>query len=168
MNPDEAPTPMPSALRSMSDFHDALRWSLGYAMRARSRHLIWLDPDFAVWPLDDAVLLRSLAAWMALPKRRLTLVAHGFDELARRCPRFVRWRRDWTHAVAAFSPTEGVELRLPTLAIDDGQLCLQLFDRVQWRGRLALDQAAVTQWKSECDALLQRCEATFVAHPLGL
>lgn len=166
--PPQGLPPMPSALRSMGDFHDALRWSLDYAQRVRSRHLVWLDADFAVWPLDDGVLLQSLAAWLQLPQRRLTLVAHGFDELARRCPRFVRWRRDWTHAVEAWSPSEGVEVRLPTLVIDEQRLCLQLFDRIQWRGRLALDEAAVQQWKSECDALLQRCEATFSAYPLGL
>lgn len=168
MRAEETLRPMPSALRSMADFHDALHWSLEYAGANRSRQLTWLDPDFAIWPLDDGALLQSLATWLALPKRRLTLVAYGFDELARRCPRFVRWRRDWTHAIEAWSPSEGVELRLPTLAVDEGRLCLQLFDRLQWRGRLALDEAAVQPWKGECDALLQRCEATFAARPLGL
>lgn len=167
MSDDPLPA-MPSALRSVADFHEALGWMLAYATRERSRHLIWLDPDFETWPLDDAALLASLAAWAQLPRRRLTLIAHGFDAFARRCPRFVRWRRDWTHVVDAWTPSEGAQVNLPTLAIDERRLCLQLFDRQHWRGRLALDEAAVQQWKSECDALLQRCESTFAAHPLGL
>jgi hypothetical protein len=64
------------------------------------------------------------------------LVAHRYDGLARQCPRFVAWRRNWSHAIDAWSPSEGVDVRLPTLAIDDDRLCLQVFDSTHWRGRL--------------------------------
>lgn len=168
MNEPSQPAPMPAALRSRTDFHDALRWSMAYALANRSRELTWLDADFAIWPLDDPLLLDALVGWLREPKRRLRLFAHSFDAIVRQCPRFVRWRRDWTHAIEAWSPSEGVDVRLPTLLIDDRKLCLQLVDRVQWRGRLTLDEAAVAQWKGECDALLQRCEPSFAAHPLGL
>lgn len=168
MNEPGSPDAMPSALRSKADFQAALRWSLGHALANRSRRMTWLDPDFAVWPLDDAALLDALAQWLRLPQRRLVLVAHRYDVLARQCPRFVAWRRNWAHAIDAWSPSEGVDVRLPTLAIDDDRLCLQVFDSTHWRGRLALGETVVHQWQEEIDALLQRCEAAFPVHQLGL
>lgn len=157
-----------SALRSRDDFHAALRWSLGHAIGTRARRLTWVDPDFAIWPLGDPALLQNLTTWLKLPQRRLVLIAHRFDEVPRLHPRFVAWRRDWSHAVDAWSPSEGAEFHLPTLAIDDDRLCLRLFDSNQWRGRLSLDEQTVRQWRHEMDALMQRCEAAFPVHQVGL
>lgn len=160
--------PMPSALRSRADFHDAVRGSLHHVHSARSRRLYWLDPDFSAWPLEDAALLDDLTRWLRLPQRRLLLLAHSYEQLARECPRFVHWRRDWAHAIDAWTPCDGVEVRLPTLALDDGKLCLQLHDKQLWRGRLVLDETAARPWRDEIDALLQRCEAAFAVRTLGL
>lgn len=159
---------MPSALRSREDFHAALRWAMTYALTQRVWRLYWLDPDFATWPLDDALVLQTLTAWLRLPQRRLTLVARTYDLMPRQHPRFVRWRRDWAHAIEAWSPVEGVEMRMPTLLIDDQALCLQLHDSQHWRGRLVLDEAAARQWRDEIDALLQRCESAFAVSTIGL
>lgn len=163
-----AAQPPLAALRSQADFHEALRWSLQHASHARSRQLVWVDPDFSAWPLDDTALLDALSAWLRLPMRRLVLLAYRFDGVERMHPRFVAWRRHWAHAIDAWSPSEGVEARLPTLLIDDQALCLQVFDQTHWRGRLSLDPASVRQWRDEIDALLQRCEASFAVHHLGL
>lgn len=164
---DEAAPPL-SALRSQADFHRALHWSLGWAVATRARRLTWVDPDFSTWPLDDAALLDALATWLRLPQRRLVLLARDYSQLQRQHPRFVRWRRDWVHAIDAWTPSEGVDTRLPTLLIDDQRLCLQMHDTTQWRGRLSLDEHAVRQWRDEIDAHLQRCESAFPAHQLGL
>ena len=126
------------------------------------------DPDFALWSLDDVRLLQAMTRWLALPQRRLVLVAHTYAAVERRHPRFVAWRRDWSHAVEAWSPETGVELALPTLWIDDRGTTVQVFDTNHWRGRAAHDDAAVRQWQGEIDALLQRSEAAFPVHPLGL
>lgn len=172
MNDDTAapqdPGAPPSALRSRADFNAALRWSLAHAIGSRSRRLTWTDPDFAIWPLGDPALLQQLTTWLKLPQRRLVLIAHRFDAVSRLHPRFVAWRRDWSHAIDAWSPSEGVEVRLPTLAIDDDRLCLQVFDSTHGRGRLSLDEQAVRAWRDEIDALLQRCEAAFPVHQVGL
>lgn len=158
----------PSALRSRADFHAALRWSLDHALASRSRRLTWMDPDFAIWPLGDPGLLQALTHWLKLPQRRLVLIAHRFDAVPRLHPRFVAWRRDWSHAIDAWAPSEGVEVHMPTLAIDDDRLCLQVFDSTHWRGRLSFSEQDVRQWRDEIDALLQRCEAAFPVHQVGL
>ena len=115
-----------------------------------------------------ASLLEDLSRWIKLPQRRLVLLAHRYEQVERRHPRFVAWRRLWTHAVDAWSPSDGVEVNLPTLLLDDQRLCLQLHDKHYWRGRVSQDEGTVRQWHDEVDALLQRCEAAFPAHPLGL
>jgi hypothetical protein len=165
---ESATEPPLSALRSQADVQAALRWAVHHALDTRSRRLLWLDPDFSAWPLDDATLIDSLTAWLRLPQRRLVLLAHQFGTLERLHPRFVAWRRTWAHAVDAWTPSEGIAVRLPSLLIDDQRLCLQVFDTTQWRGRLSLDERAVHQWHDEIDALLQRCEAAFPVRPLGL
>lgn len=168
MTMSEHAVPPLSALRSQADFHQALGWSLGQAVAARARRMTWVDPDFGAWPLDDDTLLETLGTWLRLPQRRLVLLARDYSQLQRQHPRFVSWRRDWAHAIDAWSPAEGVEARLPTLLIDDQRLCLQMHDTTHWRGRLSLDEHAVRQWRDEIDALLQRCESAFPVHHLGL
>lgn len=165
---EPADQPPLSALRSQSDVQTALRWAVQYALDTRSRRLLWLDPDFSAWPLDDPALLDGLTAWLRLPQRRLVLLAHQFGAVERLHPRFVAWRRTWSHVVDAWTPSEGIAVKLPSLLIDDQRLCLQVFDTAQWRGRLSLDERAVHQWHDEIDALLQRCEAAFPVRPLGL
>lgn len=165
---EPAPQPPLSALRSQADVATALRWAVRQAAESRSRRMLWLDPDFSLWPLDDPDLLSSLSVWLRLPQRRLVLLAHQFGAIERLHPRFVAWRRQWSHAVDAWTPAEGNDVKLPTLLIDDRQLCLQVFDNTQWRGRLSVDERAVRQWHDEIDALLQRCEAAFPVRPLGL
>lgn len=165
---DNGGTAPPAALRSRSDFHQALRWGLDHATANRSRRLLLVDPDFAAWPLDDAALLQSMTAFLQLPQRRLLLLAYRFDTVQRGFARFVAWRRNWAHAVEAWSPPADTEVRLPTLAMDDDRLCLQIFDTTHWRGRLQLDDREVRHWRDEIDALLQRCKAAFPVHHLGL
>lgn len=157
-----------SALRSQADVAAAMQWSIGHALDTRARLLTWLDPDFSAWKLDDPALIEGLTRWLRLPQRRLVLLAHDYGVLERSHPRFVTWRRDWAHAVDAYTPSDNTDARLPTLWIDDRQLCLQVFDARSWRGRLSIDERAVRQWHDEIDALMQRCEPAFPVRHLGL
>ena len=167
MSDDRIEPPL-SALRSQADFDQALLWAVDHAARERSRRLTWLDADFASWPLDNPALLQALDVWLRLPQRRLVLLALDFAPLQRLHPRFVAWRRPWSHAIDAWSPSDGVDVHMPTLVLDDQRLCLKVFDKTHWRGRLSQDERAVRQWHDEIDAILQRCEAAFPAHSLGL
>lgn len=153
---------------SPSDFTPCVLWALGRAVDSRARRMVWVDPGFDAWPLDHPVLLDALSAWVRLPQRRLVLVASDFSSVPRRHPRFTLWRRTWAHAIEAWSPSEGAELSLPTLLLDDRHLCLQVHDLARGRGGISLDETTVRHWSEEIDVLLQRCEAAFPAHQLGL
>lgn len=156
----------PPAIDSRAAFGSAVRWALEHAERTGARRVLCVDPDFADWPLDEPALLATLTAWLRRPQRRLVLLAGDYEGVPRRQPRFVAWRADWAHAVEAWSPAERVEL--PTLVLDDGELCLRLVDHLHWRGRVELDSRSARLWRDEIDAVLQRSEPAFPVYRLGL
>jgi hypothetical protein len=174
MHSDPFDPPMPAAeesppvIDSRAGFHAALRWGVERAVARGARRLTWVDPDFASWPLDDAALLDALAGWLRRPDRQLMLLAATFDEVPRRHPRFVAWRRPWGHLVHGWQAPEDMSAAVPTLLHDDGPVLVRLIDPTHWRGRAALDAREARLVRDEVDALLQRSERSFAANPLGL
>ena len=60
-----APAPT-GAIDSRGAFEASLHEALAAALAQRARRMVWVDPDFAGWPLDDAVWLQRLIE--AFPK----------------------------------------------------------------------------------------------------
>ena len=60
--------------------------------------IILSDPSFEGWPLGETSTVHALQAW-AKPGRRLVLLAGRFDLLIRLQPRFVAWRKAWSHLI---------------------------------------------------------------------
>jgi hypothetical protein len=113
-----------------------------------------------------------LTAW-ARHGRKLHLLALQYDELARRHPRFVRWRRDYAHCVTARAIEPEVRLEaapesLLLIAGGDTPLTLRLFDRHLWRGELSVDAARRVGALEWFDALAQRSCESFAPTTLGL
>ena len=158
-----------SAIVSRRDFVDALLGAVQSALTQRARRMVWVDPDFAEWPLDDPLLLEVLTQWLRLPQRRLVLLAESFDDVSRRCSRFLTWYRLWAHAVNAFSPEPGdPRSELPSLVLVEDTSLVHLVDREHWRGRITLEPAALRLCRDRVDALLQRSDPAFPASTLGL
>jgi hypothetical protein len=149
-----------------SDFTAALRHALAQAARERARELIFVDPDYEAWPLDDPQVLGALTGWARLPKRHLLMIAGRFDDLPRRCPRFTAWRGDWAHVVECRA-TEVEPSQVPTVLLA-GPHSLQLADRLQWRGHWLSDDSEISAWREVVDVLMQRSDADFPANRLGL
>lgn len=151
---------------SREAFRQALREAFALAARQGCPRIWLVDPDFEHWPLDEPEVIESLKRW-GLPHRRVTLVAHHFDALARHRPRFVAWRRTWSHIVEcrAWPREEGA---LPSLWLGSGLQAVRLLDPVRFRGAVEDDAASLQQWAESCDAFLQRSEAAFPADTLGL
>lgn len=127
----------------------------------------WCDPDFADWPLDDPALIAALDAWLERPGRELTLLACGFDELVRRRPRFVAWRRYQAHRVLGREVAIDAA-QMPTLFVAQPQHALELLDRVRWRGVKIGDADDWRQRRELVDALMQQSSPSFAATTLGL
>jgi hypothetical protein len=161
-------TDAPPLIDSRAGFQAAVRWGLEQAVGQGARRLLVCDEELADWPLDEPPLLDMLTAWARLPQRRLVLLARRYDELPRRQPRFTAWRRDWDHALEAWTPVDDAPRELPTLLASDTGVCVLLADRLRWRGSAAVDARRARGWVESIDAVLQRSERAFAVKTLGL
>jgi len=129
-----------SLITSRAEFHAALRRAFEAIAQQGAREVWLCDEDFADWPLGERAVVDLLSHWAA-SSRKLTLVARQFDEVARRHPRWVGWRRDWSHIVSCRTHHELAPGEFPTLLLGLGTVSLRLSDRVHHRGRLSRDKA---------------------------
>lgn len=154
-------------IASRADFHDAVRSAVAQAEAARAREIFLSDPTFADWPLNDPGIVESLQRWVD-SRCTITLLAHSFDELARRQFRFVAWRTQWSHVVQCrCDPELGVE-QVPSLLLVPGHAAVRLVDRVHYRGTLSSRPVDLNQTRETIDALLQRSAEAFPVTTLGL
>lgn len=130
-------------------------------------HWYWADPDFVAWPLDDPALIAALAAWLARPGRQLTLLACGYDALARAHPRFVDWRRPRAHLVHGWQVAVDAS-QMPGLFLARAPHLLELGERDRWRGRWGRDALQWRAGREWVDALIQQAAPAFALTPLGL
>lgn len=155
-----------SVTTTRSGYLDLLREQLHAALEAGVVELVCADVDFADWPWNEPSLLEALTRWAA-PHRRLVLLAHTYDTVHRRHPRFVQWRRTWGHVVHAWTRPDLEPGDHPT-CVWSPQRVVEALDRPSWRARASDDPADVQRWRHLLDAHLQRSEPAFAATTLGL
>jgi hypothetical protein len=156
------------AIESRGDFAAAFGDALQLALAQRARRMVWVDADFDGWPLDDVAHVQQLTGWLRLPGRQLLLLAADYRALQREAPRFVACYRLWSHAIAACSPEQDAAASLPSLLLVEGQRCLRLLDRANWRGEVSDEPAGLSVWRDRVDALLQQSTSAWPVTTLGL
>jgi len=154
-------------ITSRAEFLDAVRASFALAAHEGAREILLVDADFADWPLNERAVIDSLAAWVD-SRRSLMLFGHSFDEIARRHPRFVEWRRQWAHAVRCRNDPELEAAQLPTILLAPGVTCVRIVDRVPHRGTASNRAVDMAECQEAIDALLQRSVEAFPVTALGL
>ncbi len=159
--------PAPRAIDSRSGFVAALHAAGALALARRSRRMVWVDTDFADWPLDNPAWLQCLTDWLRLPQRQLQLVAVDYDGVRRRA-RFMACYRLWSHAISAHGSAQDDAATLPCLLLANGTVLVQLLDKLHWRGWTATEPAALQTWQAHTDALLQRSVPALPVTTLGL
>ena len=152
---------------SRAEFLDAVRSALTRAEEHGAREIVLVDPDFADWPLNERTVIDSLSRWID-SSRLLVVIAHSFDELARRQLRFVEWRRQWAHVVQCRNDPDLEADQIPTLLLVSGHACVRVLDRVRWRGTVSKRPVDLTECREIVDALLQRSVEAFPVTTLGL
>ena len=140
---------------------------LGLDGAAGAGSLVLRDRDFQHWPLDDAAVLDALARWLRPPGRSLTLIGTDFGAAAGHHPRFARWRRDWVHRMAAWTPPEPGQSDQRALLLAPRH-AVQLLDPLHWRGLVVVEPAQLRALREQCDAQMQQCEPAWPATTLGL
>jgi hypothetical protein len=154
-------------ITSRSEFHDALRGAFSLAASVGARELWLCDEDFADWPLGERAVVDELNQW-AQSRRRLTVLAHSFDEVARRHGRWTEWRRQWAHVVECRTNGEIEAAQMPTICLVSDIFSVRLSDPVRHRGMASHEAADALACREAIDAVSQRSIETFPATTLGL
>jgi hypothetical protein len=154
-------------ITSRSEFHEALRGAFSLAASVGARELWLCDEDFADWPLGERAVVDELNQW-AQSRRRLTVLAHSFDEVARRHGRWTEWRRQWAHVVECRTNGEIEAAQMPTICLVSDIFSVRLSDPVRHRGMASHEAADALACREAIDAVSQRSIETFPATTLGL
>lgn len=149
------------------EFIDGLRAAFAEAASVGTRELFMCDEDFADWPLNEPAIIDALTKW-AMPHRKLFMLARHYDEVTRRHPRFVDWRRTWAHVMECRAAEEPESCKVPTLLLAPSVVCVRLFDRIHFRGSVSRDAGDFLRNRELFDAVSQRSEESFPASTLGL
>jgi hypothetical protein len=162
---DDLPTTR--IITSRGEFHDALKEAFAFVADKGCREVFIADPTFSDWPLGDRSVLENLSRW-AFTHRKLTVLAESFDEFPRRHPRWVEWRRQWSHVVECRAVAEADIGQLTGLFMAPGLITLRVLDAEHYRASLSFDPVDSTRIRDAFDALLQRSEEAFPVTTLGL
>lgn len=148
-------------------FRELVRTALGEAARRGWRELLLADADFADWPLGERAVVEALTAWALSGGQRLTLLARRYDAVVRTQPRFVVWRRQWSHKIEARG-LPGVDAQdVPCILWTPGWV-LQRQDMLRSRGFTGSEPERRRLLREALDGWLARSSTAFPADTLGL
>lgn len=130
------------------------------------REIIICDADFEDWPLGERAVADALGSWCRTG-RKLTMIARSYDAVTRKHPRFVTWRRTWSHIVECRGCASGASDKLPSAMWTPGWV----FERIDlersagYSGHEATRRVALRECLNE---RLLKSVSAFPATTLGL
>jgi hypothetical protein len=83
-------------------FQALIRQVLALAAERNWPTIIGCDPTYEAWPLGESQVIGDLNRWVGRGKKWVML-AHRFDVVQSRHPRFVGWRATWSHCIECCS-----------------------------------------------------------------
>ena len=95
-------------------------------------------------------------------------LAQHYDEIVRKHPRWVNWRRQWSHVVECRALEEAEPGGIPSMFLAPGVVTVRLFDAENYRASVSSEVADAVRAKETLDAVLQRSAEAFPASTLGL
>ncbi|MDH3208972.1 MAG: hypothetical protein OEM00_05710 [Burkholderiaceae bacterium] len=156
-------------ISGLAEFHTAVREAMAEAVTARWPELWLCDINFADWPLGDISVVESLTQWAQGQRQcRLTLLALQYDEMPRRHPRWVQWRRQWSHSVTCRQLQDVQADDVPVTMLAPGAMTIRLLDPLHHRGVVSHTPSDWLQARELIDAISQRSIEAFPITTLGL
>lgn len=152
---------------SRADFQAAIRAAFASLAEFACTEVLISDTDFADWPLGEIAVVESLTAWVR-SQRKLTVYAQNFDDIVRRHPRWVVWRRQFAHAVSCREVEPQEQGRMPALFTARGGTTVRLFDAERFRGSSSTLATDAVVARELIDVISQRSSEGFAATTLGL
>jgi hypothetical protein len=167
MNHDPRPHGRYRLIQSQSEFEDALWEAFAKIAESDCKEIVLSDMDFASWPLGQVMIVDALAAW-AMPHRKMTVLAAHYDDVPLRHPRWVQWRRHWSHIVSCRVADAFDADKVPTMLLVPDTLVLRLIPGDSIRGSLSVDRGDIERAREQIDPLVQRSQEGFPASTIGL
>lgn len=147
-------------------FAQLVRDALATAAREGWHEIVLCDATFEDWPLREREVVSSLHAW-AKSGRRITLLATTFDGVLRNQPRFVAWRKTWSHIVECRRCRSADPLDFPS-AIWSGAWVMQRLDLARSTGFCGSEPGRRVRLRELLDEKLRTSTPGFPASTLGL
>ena len=166
---DQAPVPpaLPHGrFEGREAFRQNVRDALACAAREGWREIILSDADFHDWPLGERAVVDSLNAW-AKTGRKLVMLAKSYDEVTRTHPRFVNWRRTWSHIIECRRCATVDPLILPSALWTSGWV-LRRLDPERSTGVCTVIPERKLALRESIEEWLRQSSAGFPATTLGL
>ncbi len=147
-------------------FRQMVRDAFSSAARDGWHEMVICDPTFEDWPLRELSVVSSLHAW-AKNGRQLTMLATSFDSVARNQPRFVAFRKTWSHIIECRRFRTLVPGDFPS-AIWSRNWVMQRLDPVRSAGVSGSEPARRVRLKEVLDEKIRASVLGFPATTLGL
>jgi hypothetical protein len=147
-------------------FQQLVRDALARAAREGWREIILSDANFEDWPLAERAVVESLEAWSATG-RHCTLLARRYDGVVRQQPRFVTWRKTWSHIIEARSCGSADPLDLPSAIWSPGWV-MQRLDTERCSGVSGSEPERRLLLRESLQEWLKKSSAAFPATTSGL
>ena len=147
-------------------FADAIRTALARAGQEQWKRMVWCDSTFHEWPLGDRIVIESLNDW-AGAGRSLVMIAEDYQYLVRHHPRFVQWRKTWSHLIDCRA-RRGVEEEDFPCALWSPQWAMQRTGHARNRWVTDLDPLTRIRLKENLEEHYRQSTPAFPAITLGL
>lgn len=164
---DRLDVPETRSFLGRGDFLAAWRLAMGHLADFGCREIYLCDSSYADWPLGEIATIELFNRW-AMSHRKLFVLAAQFDTITRQHPRWVNWRRTWSHVVHCRQVCDADITSIPSMMLAPGTLSLRVHDPVNFRGRLAFTRPEEVRDWDDLDAFLQRSHESFPVTSLGL
>ncbi|QDL53911.1 hypothetical protein [Rhodoferax aquaticus] len=155
-----------STFEGPTAFAQLIRDAVADAAAQGVREMVWSDADFFDWPLCEKSVIDALNVW-ANRHRRLVILAHNFDVIPRKHPRFVEWRRMWGHIVECRVAKQWDATEFPS-AMWMPSTYVQRLDPARFRGIVSNDALGVAHLKEALNEVHKQSSPGFPATVLGL
>ncbi|HSH92021.1 MAG TPA: hypothetical protein VK996_18700 [Ramlibacter sp.] len=163
---DKPPPDLPSGrFTGRADFQQLVRDALACAAREGWREIILADASFEDWPLGERAVVQSLLDW-SKTGRTCTLLAKRYDGMVKH-PRFVTWRRTWSHIIEARACASADPLEIPSAIWSQGWV-MQRLDPERSNGVSGSEPDRRVLLRESLNSWLAKSSPSFPAVTLGL
>ena len=147
-------------------FEQLVRGAFERAAHEGWPEIIISDASFDDWPLRERVVVDALRAW-SKTGRHFTMLAKRFDSLQRNQPRFVTWRKTWSHIIDCRHIPSADPLDFPSAIWSRGWV-MQRMDLARSTGVSGTEPKRRVALRELLNERLRASTAGFAATTLGL